>query len=759
VAEGDRLLLGLAAVASVVALPIARATAEVLRRSAWRAFGYGTQGDFTRERLQREPRWMHEQARLHAVLEKHPQLEEAVCGLDGGAPLGQVASVQIGRVATAETLSDWIDRARVLRLNELRAAVAEAYKAQADPGSSNDRMPEVRTTGRSIAAELQESDENRVLLRRVIPPDVKLIFDAVLELYRNLEGHEASMSGFIQALTGEASSSGIVPPDDFRPRLRRRSSNRGRAKPRGKPPVRGKAPSAQELRRWRALQTPAMRRARQRLLLFEQKIQGLVRLEAKLAAWDAEGGCSFPGKKPLPRARVRVLRRLVGVLQSLVRLEGGIAIDMAALLLELHEHRAWELLGYPGLESYAEDRLGLGGSMARQRVSLARELRKYYRVSTAYEGRVIGFVATQCVTRTLRPTRGEFALQAHWVRHAKERTVKRLRDESRSLECSLLEAQVAVAEAFTSRLGVLDLQSVNQNPSIGGRGASAESDNRRPSVGDNRNPSATHAAGVDRDPQKWGTAKTPRRSARSNVPIGSAATIARALESIGRPMSDAAWFASLCRVPGETRLRAIALGQGLLGRVMRNGPVTETTLSIYLNEDDAIAFLGCVEQARRMLLAGTETKLRPGEECQTFPSARIAAEYVQRKQRVPEWVGLLGLLEDWLWTHDDPDSMPDRQGWRERALAAAGFRCMAPGCTSRRSLQVHHIHYRGHQGGEEPWNLLVLCEFHHQHGEHGTLARFRGKAPLGVLCRIGNQGLSTWWRNERRIARPNSATV
>jgi hypothetical protein len=216
-------------------------------------------------------------------------------------------------------------------------------------------------------------------------------------------------------------------------------------------------------------------------------------------------------------------------------------------------------------------------------------------------------------------------------------------------------------------------------------------------------------------------------------------------------MSDAAWFASLCRVPGETRLRAIALGQGLLGRVTRNGAVTETTLSIYLNEDDAIAFLGCVEQARRMLLASAETDLRPGEECQTFPSARIAAEYVQRKQRVPEWVAILALLEDWLWTHDDPDSMPDRQGWRERALAAAGFRCMAPGCTSRRNLQVHHIHYRGHQGGEEPWNLLVLCEFHHQQGEHGTLARFRGKAPLDVRCRIGDREVGTWWRNERRI--------
>jgi len=77
---------------------------------------------------------------------------------------------------------------------------------------------------------------------------------------------------------------------------------------------------------------------------------------------------------------------------------------------------------------------------------------------------------------------------------------------------------------------------------------------------------------------------------------------------------------------------------------------------------------------------------------------------------------------------------------------------MAPGCTSRRNLQVHHIHYRGHQGGEEPGNLLVLCEFHHQQGEHGTLAQFRGKAPLGVLCRIGDDGLGTWWRNEMRLS-------
>ncbi|HZL85844.1 MAG TPA: hypothetical protein VFD07_10760, partial [Candidatus Krumholzibacteria bacterium] len=89
----------------------------------------------------------------------------------------------------------------------------------------------------------------------------------------------------------------------------------------------------------------------------------------------------------------------------------------------------------------------------------------------------------------------------------------------------------------------------------------------------------------------------------------------------------------------------------------------------------------------------------------------------------------------------------------------AGFRCMAPGCTSRRNLQVHHIHYRGHQGGNEASNLLALCDFHHQQGEHGTLARCRGKAPLDVLWRLGEWGLDSWWRNEKRISRPTGPPV
>jgi HNH endonuclease len=87
-------------------------------------------------------------------------------------------------------------------------------------------------------------------------------------------------------------------------------------------------------------------------------------------------------------------------------------------------------------------------------------------------------------------------------------------------------------------------------------------------------------------------------------------------------------------------------------------------------------------------------------------------------------------------------------------LVRDGWRCAAPGCSSRRNLEVHHILYRSRGGGDVEWNLVVLCRFHHQRGEHGGLARCDGRAPLDLTWRLGAGQAATWYRNERRIARP-----
>ena len=67
-------------------------------------------------------------------------------------------------------------------------------------------------------------------------------------------------------------------------------------------------------------------------------------------------------------------------------------------------------------------------------------------------------------------------------------------------------------------------------------------------------------------------------------------------------------------------------------------------------------------------------------------------------------------------------------------------------------LEDHHVHYRSRGSSDEASNRTCLCRFHHQRGEHGDLASCRGKAPLGLLWRLGKPGLASWFRSERRLA-------
>ena len=110
---------------------------------------------------------------------------------------------------------------------------------------------------------------------------------------------------------------------------------------------------------------------------------------------------------------------------------------------------------------------------------------------------------------------------------------------------------------------------------------------------------------------------------------------------------------------------------------------------------------------------------------------------------------MLAVLEEWVLTHDAPEAEPHR--CTLHIFERDGYRCMAPGCTSRARLQVHHLEHRARGGGQVDENLHVLCYFHHMQGEHGGLARVRGRAPLDVVWRFGAENLGEWFRNERRL--------
>ena len=178
----------------------------------------------------------------------------------------------------------------------------------------------------------------------------------------------------------------------------------------------------------------------------------------------------------------------------------------------------------------------------------------------------------------------------------------------------------------------------------------------------------------------------------------------------------------------------------------------DVCVRLRLPVESARAFLSAVESARRRMAEIARglrhvPKYAPGEAPASF---RAAMHFARRKEGIPPWVGLLVLLEDYVETHDDPRAFPKRDG--DVIYERDGHGCMAPGCTARCTVEDHHIVYRSHRGSNEPWNRLCLCRFHHHQGEHGQLAKCRGKAPLDVTWRLGEPDLATWWRNERRLS-------
>jgi hypothetical protein len=74
-------------------------------------------------------------------------------------------------------------------------------------------------------------------------------------------------------------------------------------------------------------------------------------------------------------------------------------------------------------------------------------------------------------------------------------------------------------------------------------------------------------------------------------------------------------------------------------------------------------------------------------------------------------------------------------------------RCVVPGCSSHRYLDVHHVDPRCEGGGHDPERLAVLCGAHHRAVHLGLLC-VEGSGATGFVCRHGDGtpygGTSAW---------------
>ncbi|HET9233320.1 MAG TPA: HNH endonuclease [Candidatus Eisenbacteria bacterium] len=91
------------------------------------------------------------------------------------------------------------------------------------------------------------------------------------------------------------------------------------------------------------------------------------------------------------------------------------------------------------------------------------------------------------------------------------------------------------------------------------------------------------------------------------------------------------------------------------------------------------------------------------------------------------------------WQRVDPSRRPAEWKIFERDE----WRCRAPGCSSRRRLEAHHVIFRSHNGSDDPKNLVTLCHAHHRRGIHEGTLRVEGTAPHALRWRLGG-GRRRW---------------
>jgi hypothetical protein len=665
--QADGLALSLRAGLDRIAIPLARAAAAFVQRQAWSDFGFARVEDHARERFGRSGRWVKDCASLGRALQTLPLLADALTGDDGGRPIGRVAALLVARVASAESLPAWVALARRVPIRALRDAVRAARAAGSDsPPDGEARAGD--DTQRTADTEDPPADglddlSDRALVTIPLPSPLLAAFDEVVDLYRCVEGREASVTSFVEALVGEACAAGFPPDADSRPM---------KVSP---DPAVVETALARSTDNWSHL--PSTSPASWSLALAGVSLARLREVESVAGT----GGAA----------------ELDGQIRTLLALEEDLDARLAKVLTDLAERGAWSRLRFAGVGHYAEERLGVSRTSAEDRVRVVRSLRQFPILRAACEAGRIGFEATLLILKILGRGPVPADIERAWVARAEEATVKRLRDEARAL---------------------------GRTRSLRAAGLAG----------------AVHAA----------------------------------------PLDDAAWHDSLRREPGTARQRVQRFGTDAAER-----PSPDVFLRLRLPHELAGDFLGVIEAFRVRLSKAADSVPwdEPWPDPHAAPSMVAARTFSVRSRRVPAWVGLLALLEDFVLTWDPPHRIARapagastdeptraRAGARARSstgapkrrgdpvYSRAGWRCSAPGCTSRKNLDDHHVLYRSRRGGNGLDNRVCACRFHHYLGEHGELASCCGKAPLGILWRLGKKDLGVWYRNERRVDAPTPGT-
>ncbi|MFQ5720101.1 MAG: HNH endonuclease [Acidobacteriota bacterium] len=694
---------------------IARTARVWMSSKAWQHFGYARVGDHARESLSRSGRWLRDRAALGEALERVPALERALTDSRGCRALGQVAALALARIVTPESVDAWVALARRVTVRSLRDALRAAREhgsvwppddaaprpadADADARSTSGRSLPDPTSGEASTQQPRKEEVTQAAghrtIRMPVPAAVRDLFDETRELHAAVCGREQSVQSLIEALVAETQA-GPEPVD--------------------------LAPSG-----------PSPHRRPSRMRAIEESVH------ATTAGWKHLPAQARPEERRAIRLLVDVenLLDLAGSggpeelyrqLTRFVELEDGLQRELGRLLLLLGAGRAYSRLDFTGTAHYAEQRLGMSRTTFRDRVALARGAAERPELHRAYETGDLRFQSALLLLRFLRRDHGCLDPDAEraWIRHAGQVSVKRLRDEIRLRSGEGVEKEMpALVHPPTAREWY---DSLRRAP--GDTGARLRALGPRAA----RMPAATTV---------W--FNLPAELATDFLAVIGARR--RGLERAARGLDvDVEPRCPAARRDDGTDPRLFSTSEPRLVGTRKNGASDETSPSSPLG---AVAHRDEEPGPRLFSTPGARSSRAVADDVPV--AMEVARQMTQRCGHVPMWVGLLAILEDYISTWDDPRSMP----WRpsRRIYERDGWRCAAPGCTSRRHLESHHIVYRSRGGDlKADENQVCLCRFHHQQGEHGSFAAVDGVAPLGLLWRLGRRSVGRFFRNESRLS-------
>jgi hypothetical protein len=611
-------------------------------------------------------------------------------------------------------------------------------------------------------------------VRLLTPRPVRIAFEEGLDLCRAVEGHDVPVSDYVDALVAEAST-GESPADaDWLPVLH------------GKTQAAMEEALEQATANWRELENdPPTGQETERenpesarmVALLQRFIQGSSGsngsppnvLHAAIESLnspthDSPGGNGSPpnvfhgaieslngpthdspgGNGSPPNVLHAAMEGPDTMIRQLLALQDRCERQLGRVLARMSDQGAWRRLRFASLGHYAEQRLGLARTSARDRVRLARGLRTLPVVRRAYGDGRLGSVAALCLVRMLEEEPPDEAVQREWVERAVRGTVKRLRDEHREL----------------------DRRRVNERSPHSFRQASE----RFPRVRRPLTDTEWHRSLYREPGTAWARVEQLGREATVlsfantifsvSLPEDLAAAFLSAIESARKNLHDRA------RAAGAVWEQSAGDGNpGGIARTLcadRAHPAGERecgenepgegarTLCAGRTTPSGNGEAGEEEWGNGEPGTGENGGGKPGDfDGEARASLVIARKLVSHGHEVPVWVGLLALIEEFVATWDVAQN--PRRPSEDAVHIRDGWRCMAPGCTSRRNLQEHHVRYRSHGGSDELDNRLCLCAFHHQRGEHGELASCRGMAPLGIEWSLGRGGRGGLFSNEIRV--------